>query len=104
MVFQPGTSGNPSTQFKCGASGNPAGRPKGRTLSSWLQELLAESESEGGATRGERLARKLIEIALEGDVKALKLLVDRHDGRVPQHVLLEQITKAYDVGNSPDDL
>jgi hypothetical protein len=94
---------NPSTQFQPGSSGNPSGRPKGRTLASWLQELLAETES-GDCTQGERLARKLIELALDGDVKALKLIADRHDGRVPLHVQLEQVTKAYDVGNSPDDI
>ncbi len=94
---------NPSTQFQPGTSGNPAGRPKGKTLSAWLQELLAVTP-DNGRSRAERLAEKLLEVAETGDVKALKLVIDRHDGRVPLHVQLEQITKAYDVGNSPDDL
>ncbi len=90
MVFQPGTSGNPSTQWQPGDAwtGNAAGRPKGKTLSAWLQELLAELEPDG-RSRGERLAERLIEVAETGDVKALKLVIDRHDGRVPLPVQLE---------------
>lgn len=96
---------NPDTQFKPGPAwtGNAKGRPKGRTLSSWLQELLAEGD-QPGTSFGELIAWKLIEKALDGDSKALKLLFERHDGRIPIHVQLEQLIKAYDVGNSPDDL
>lgn len=59
MPFQPGQSGNPSTQFKPGQSANPGGRPK---------RLKAATELANRHTAAilESLAQK----ALEGDVPA----------------------------------
>jgi Family of unknown function (DUF5681) len=57
--------------FEPGRSGNPAGRPKGtRHHITVLAERLLDGEAEG-------LLRKAIELALAGDVAALRLLVDR---------------------------
>jgi hypothetical protein len=57
--------------WKKGKSGNPAGKPKGRlnkvTLA--VQFLLDEE--------GEKLTRKAIDLALEGDLTALKLCLER---------------------------
>ena len=57
--------------WKKGKSGNPAGKPKGRlnkvTLA--VQFLLDEE--------GEKLTRKAIDLALEGDLTALRLCLDR---------------------------
>jgi hypothetical protein len=58
-------------RFKKGESGNKNGRPKGALNKSTLaaQELMA-GELEG-------ITRKCIEMALEGDLTAIKLILDR---------------------------
>ena len=57
--------------FKKGESGNPQGRPVGTRNKTTLAALsLIEDE-------GEKLARKAVELALDGDLPALKLCMDR---------------------------
>lgn len=57
--------------FKKGESGNPQGRPIGSRNKSTLAALsLIEDE-------GEQLTRKAVELALNGDIQALKLCMDR---------------------------
>ncbi len=53
--------------FKKGKSGNPAGRPKSDTAN--LKPLLAK--------HGEIVLQKIIDAALEGDLTACKLILDR---------------------------
>ncbi|WP_342167059.1 DUF5681 domain-containing protein [Methylobacterium sp. SD21] len=60
--------GKPFTE---GQSGNPAGRPKGsRNRSTLALEQIFEGEAE-------KLSRKAIEMALDGDGPAMKLCLDR---------------------------
>ena len=77
--------------------------PQRPSLTAWLRVLLEETEDDG-RTKGERLAAKVIELALDGDVKAAKLCFDRHDGKVPLHVQLEQNLKGYHSSCTPDHL
>ena len=57
--------------FKKGESGNPQGRPVGTRNKTTLAALsLIEDE-------GEQLARKAVELSLDGDLPALKLCMDR---------------------------
>ncbi len=57
--------------FAKGQSGNPAGKPKGaRNRSTLAAEALLDGEAE-------KLTRKAIEMALAGDVVALKLCMER---------------------------
>jgi hypothetical protein len=57
--------------FEKGKSGNPDGRPPGSRNKSTLAALaLIEDE-------GEQLTRKAVELALNGDIQALKLCMDR---------------------------
>jgi Family of unknown function (DUF5681) len=58
-------------RFEKGASGNPAGRPRGaRNKATEAAERLLEGEAEA-------LARKAVELALEGDARVLRLCLDR---------------------------
>src|SRR5262245_37388989 len=57
--------------FKKGESGNPEGRPRGaRNKTTLAAEALLEGEAE-------KLTRKVIEAAKEGDVAALRMCLDR---------------------------
>ena len=59
------------SQFEPGQSGNPAGRPRGsRNRSTLALEAIFEGEAE-------KLSRKAIELALNGDGPAMKLCLDR---------------------------
>jgi hypothetical protein len=57
--------------FKAGRSGNPEGRPKGsRNKATMAVEALLDGEAKA-------IARKAIENALEGDMAALRLCLER---------------------------
>jgi len=57
--------------FSKGVSGNPAGRPKGsRNKATVLMESLLEGEAEA-------LTRKVIEMAMGGDIAAMRLCLER---------------------------
>jgi len=57
--------------FKSGRSGNPTGRPKGaRNRATVAAETLLEGEAE-------TITRKCIDLALEGDLVALRLCLSR---------------------------
>ena len=59
------------TQFQPGQSGNPNGRPKGsRNAATLALELLLDGEAEA-------LTRKAVDLALAGDITALRLCLDR---------------------------
>ena len=59
------------TQFQKGVSGNPAGRPLGaRNRATVLAEQLLEGEAE-------RLVREAIDRAMDGDVLAMRLCLER---------------------------
>jgi hypothetical protein len=59
------------TRFKSGKSGNPKGRPQGsRNTATILAQNLLDGQAEA-------LVQKVIDRALEGDMTALKLCIDR---------------------------
>lgn len=62
---------NQAGQFKKGKSGNPAGKPSGlRHKATRAVEGLLNGEAEA-------ITRKAIEAALEGDMTAIRLVLDR---------------------------
>jgi hypothetical protein len=69
--IQPRSERDAKGRFLRGISGNPNGRPEG---SRHRASLLAENLLDGGA---EALAKKAVEMALGGDVLALRLCMDR---------------------------
>ncbi|GFK92342.1 hypothetical protein NNJEOMEG_00166 [Fundidesulfovibrio magnetotacticus] len=61
----------PATAFKPGQSGNPSGKPKGCRAKATMAVLaLLDGEAEA-------LTRKAVEKALEGDITALRLCLER---------------------------
>src|SRR5215510_7557364 len=79
--------GNPANlkPWKKGQSGNPAGRPKKRNLS---EELRARAEEQypgrDDATYARIVAEKLFDLAVAGDLGAIKEVFDRIEGRPRQ--------------------
>jgi Family of unknown function (DUF5681) len=64
-------SRGPGRPFVKGQSGNPAGRPKGlKNRKTLVAELFLEGEAD-------KLARKAVELALDGNEAALRLCLDR---------------------------
>jgi hypothetical protein len=69
--------------FARGVSGNPAGRPPGaRNRATEIAQALLDGEADA-------LARKCIELALEGDRAALKLCLERLVPRRPRAVAVD---------------
>ena len=66
--------------WKPGQSGNPKGRPRGKTLTSYLR-IIAEEQEDSGETKGERLARVLWAIGVSGDRQAISDIFTRLDGK-----------------------
>jgi len=77
-----------SHQFPKGQSGNPAGRPKGRTVTAELRKLL-ETEVGGKSTR-EQLAEILVNKALSGDYKFILEVLKRVDGNTFEEEAVEE--------------
>lgn len=73
-----------------GVSGNPRGRaPRGAALAEHLRCQLAQVTGEDGrTTRAEELARVLIQLALDGDMQAIRTVLERVDGKVPDSLAL----------------
>ena len=77
-------------QWKPGQSGNPGGRPKGRSILATCRELLDSTvDLDGqalppGRTLRDELARVLVRAALGGDTRAARDLVILLEGRPRQ--------------------
>lgn len=74
--------------FPKGVSGNPSGRPK-NVLSKAIRKKLEEVEEGQDKSVAERITDKLVELALGGNIEAMKLLGDRSEGRPRQSVSLD---------------
>ena len=68
-------------QFKPGQSGNPGGRPKGRSVSARLRERL-QTEIKGNRQLADLVTDIIIARVLKGDHKFLETLLNRTEGKV----------------------
>src|SRR5688572_22434082 len=65
-------------RFPAGVSGNPAGRTKGTKNEMTLAQLLLENELREALTKkGPKLMHKAIRMALKGDDKIMRVLLDK---------------------------
>ncbi len=71
---------SPATRFARGKSGNPGGRPRGESLTARLRRYL-DGRDKDGRHRAERLAQKIAELALSGGIQAIRLVLDRMEGK-----------------------
>lgn len=87
--------------FQKGLSGNPKGKPKGtRNAATLTAESLFDGESEA-------LTRKAIEMALGGDMTAMRLVMDRilpPRRERPLHFELPPLTSAADAINAISEI
>jgi hypothetical protein len=76
-----GTPPPAASRWKPGQSGNPGGRPKGRSVTSELRDLLDNEHN------GKRLAAIIAELimkgALQGKLDYLREIIDRTEGKAP---------------------
>jgi hypothetical protein len=77
-------------RFQKGESGNPQGRPKTTRLTDALREQVAE-QLQGAPERtiADAIARKLIKLALEGEIAAIREVFDRTEGKPKQAIDLD---------------
>ena len=70
-ISAPENSGRIQGRFLQGLSGNPAGRPRGsRNRTTLAAQALLDGEAEA-------LTRKAVDLALDGDIAALRLCLER---------------------------
>lgn len=73
--------------FEPGKSGNPLGPPKKeKSFANMLRIAISEASKDGTGTKLRKVAEKLVDVALEGDVSAIKEIADRLDGKVAQAI------------------
>jgi hypothetical protein len=77
-----------ANKFRPGQSGNPAGRPK-QVATKLLREMASSSLSDDGETRLRRVVDQLLQKAESGDLDAIKIVLDRLEGRPRQSVSLD---------------
>lgn len=65
--------------FEPGQSGNPGGRPRGKSVTAALRELI-------DAQGPESVAGPLLKAAQTGDLKAIRIVLERTEGKVPDQV------------------
>jgi hypothetical protein len=79
-------------RYKPGQSGNPAGRPPTKGLAARLKAELGQ-EANGGVLAEELLAKKLVRLALRGNLAAIRECFDRTEGKPRMALDLNDVTR-----------
>lgn len=92
MQSEPAEQGENRTRddagrFLPGVSGNPSGRGHAPSLVAALRAELGERE-DGGRPAMRAIAARLVEMALAGDIRAIREVLDRLDGKAVQSLSL----------------
>jgi hypothetical protein len=74
-------------RFKKGQSGNPGGRPKGRSLTAALRELVQQEHN--GRQILDLIAERIVREALSGKYPFAREVLERLDGRTTERVEVE---------------
>jgi hypothetical protein len=104
------TGNSIGNRFQKGESGNPSGRPRLTKLTDSLRQQLAEANPDAPEESiAEAIAKTLIQLALSGDVQAIKEIGNRTEGLPKQTLDLDlQIsdwrTEAQKYGLSERDI
>lgn len=69
-----------------GKSGNPAGSPKRRLITTHIERELLQAAADGNATKARKIAEQVVKMAEEGDKWAIQFVTERTEGRPDQHV------------------
>ena len=88
-----------------GVSGNPAGKPPGtRHMSTLLEDAIKKVATDRGEPHDILIVRALIEQAKKGDVKAIREVFDRLEGK-PVQTIDAKVTAKTDnpLKELPDD-
>lgn len=81
------------TSFQKGKSGNPRGRPKGsKNGTTMLKEALKNNFDKALENHFEKIMKTLVAKAEEGDMQAIKMIMDR----------VVPVTKAVEFGSKGD--
>ncbi len=89
-------------QYKPGNSGNPGGRPRGISLVRELLDELASTaptvDGPGGeeTTRARRVVREWLRLAIQGDLSAIRMMIEHVDGKPKQAIALEAVDTIKD--------
>lgn len=82
-------------RFQKGQSGNPGGRPKERPWRDALREEIEKAASEEtNASKLQEMAKKVVAMALEGDIHAIREIGDRLEGKPSQEIINDADTTA----------
>jgi hypothetical protein len=67
--------------WKKGQSGNPKGRPKRGDTWAEIIRSMSEEVGDGGISKKEAIVSKLLDMALEGDIRAINCVLERVEGK-----------------------